>query len=332
MGIVLGIIIVFLCVVFEGFFAGSEIGIISSNRIRLSTLADKKDKRAGLLISFLEKPEAFLSTILVGVNLSVIIASSITTAVIESYTEAPGHDALMATLIMLPIALIFGEIVPKIIYQQHPETLALLSAYPLKIASIVLFPFVFLATKISGLVSYIFTGKKGRANPYVTREEIRLIMLEAAKSGLLDKSEMDMTSEIFDFGRTNVQSVMVPLRKVVSAPALSSITKIMTLVSESGYSRIPIYEGRVDNIIGTIEMSDLAAKDIEERHLKDLIRPAYKVEWDKSIEEILQAFQNNQKNVAVVIDKTGKAIGIATLEDIVEEIVGEIEDEYDVGQ
>lgn len=330
MNITLGIIIILLCILLEGFFAGSEMGVISCNRIRMSNLIDKKDKRARIIMSFLENPENFLGTTLVGVNFSVIISSSVATAIMSRYVKTPGQDALITTILLLPLVLIFGEMIPKIIYQQYSNRLSLISAYPLKLASFILFPFVFLATKISNLVSKIFVKRGLKRNPYVSREEIRLLMLEAAKQGVLDKPEIDMAREIFDFGRTDVQSVMVPLNKVMSASDLSTTEGILELISQSGYSRIPIYSGKEDNIIGTIEISDLVSKDIENKDLKDLILPPYKVEWNKSIEDILKDFQQNEENVAIVINREGKAIGIATIEDIVEEIVGEIEDEFDV--
>ena len=328
--IISGIIIIILCIALEGFFAGSEIGFISCNRMRMSSLSNKKDKRAGIVLSFLEKPEKFLSTTLVGVNLSVIIATSVTTAIVSKYITIPGRDALIATLIILPLILIFGEMIPKIIYQQHPDRFSLISAYPLKVASILLFPFVFLATGISNLVSGAFMKKHVRKNPYVSREEIRLLMLEGAKQGILDKSEIAMTGEIFDFGRTSVQSVMVPIKNVISLSDHSNVSDIIGLMEQSGYSRIPIYHEKEDNIIGIIEMSSLAGEDIENKSLKGLMLTPYKVEWNKPLEDILKDFQSNQENVAVVVNKDGRSIGIATIEDIVEEIVGEIEDEYDV--
>ncbi|NQT06689.1 MAG: HlyC/CorC family transporter [Candidatus Omnitrophica bacterium] len=330
MSVLLGVFIILLCLAIEGFFAGSEIGIISCNRIRMSHLMDKKDKRARIVTSFFENPEEFLSTTLVGVNLAVIIASSVATAIVSKYTSVPGRDALIATVIIFPLVLIFGEIMPKIIYQQHSDTLSLLSAYPLKIAAAVLFPFVFLATMLSNAVSRIFVRGGEKKNPYVSREEIRLLMLEAAKQGVMEKHEIAMASEIFDFGRTSVQSVMVPLRNVTMAPDRSSVKDVINLLAEKGYSRLPIYSGKKDNIIGVIEMSDLAKENIEGADLRDLILPPYRVNPEKSIEDVLEDFRHNEENMAVVVDKKGMAIGIATIEDIVEEIVGEIEDEYDI--
>jgi CBS domain containing-hemolysin-like protein len=200
------------------------------------------------------------------------------------------------------------------------------------VASYILFPFVFFATKISIAISNIFSKAKTSKSPYVTREEIRMLMLDAAKRGILDKEEIDMTAEIFDFSKTHVHAVMVPLENVVSAPDVTTTADILELVSESGYSRIPIYSGAEDNIIGTIEMSDLVSEDIEKKDLGELILPPYKVDEHKNLEDILKDFQQNGENVAIVTNKRGKAIGIATIEDIVEEIFGEIEDEYDVGQ
>lgn len=331
MSIAVGIAIIILCIFLEGFFAGSEIGIISCNRIRMSNLADKKDKKARIVISFLENPERFLGTTLVGVNLSVIIGSSIATGIVSKFVTTPGHDALITTIIILPLVLIFGEIIPKIVYQQYPNALSYSSAYPLRIAYFVLFGFVFIATKIAWLISMIFTrGRRVKKNPYVSREEIRLLLLEAAKDGILDKSEIDMTGEIFDFGRTNVHSVMVPIDKVISAKDTSSIKDIIDIIARSGYSRIPIYKDKQDNIIGNVEMSDLAREDIKSKELAEFIKPPYKIDADKKLEDVLKDFQVNQENMALVLDKKGKAIGIATIEDIVEEIVGEIEDEYDV--
>jgi len=332
LNIILGIIIIILCIILEGFFAGSEIGIISCNRIRMSNLADKGDKRAKAVISFLEDPEGFLSTTLVGVNLSVVIGSSVATALISRYVRHAGHEAIMATAVMLPAVLIFGEIIPKIVYQQHSDALALLSAFPVRMASFALWPFIFFATRISHLVSGLFSKGGVKENPYVSREEMRLLLLEAAKEGLLDKAEIGMTSEIFDFARTSVRSVMVPLDKVVRASYLSTTKDIINLISQSGFSRIPIYRDKEDNIIGTIEMSDLVAEDIERQDLKKLILPAYKVGENRLLEDMLKDFQVNEENMAVVVDEKGNAIGIATIEDIVEEIFGEIEDEYDAGK
>lgn len=328
----IGIPVILLCIVLEGFFAGSEIGFISCNRIRISNLADKGNKRAKIVMGFLEDPERFLSTTLVGVNISVVISSSVMTALVARYVEIPGEEVLIATVVLLPLVLIFGELLPKVVNQQHPNALALAFAYPLKIASIALFPFVCAATKISGAISKLFAGKGGGKNPYVTREEIKLLMVDAARRGVLDKEELDMTSEIFDFGRTSVRSVMVPLNKVISASDSSSTKDVLELVSKSGFSRIPIYSGRENNIVGTIEISDLVSEDIEKKDLKDLILPPYKVDGGRNLEDILKDFQVNQENMAVVTDKAGRAIGIATIEDIVEEIFGEIEDEYDVGR
>ena len=327
-----GIPLVILCLLLEGFFAGTETGFISCDRIRMANLADNNDKRARIVLSFLEDPERFLATTLVGVNISVITGSSVATMMVSHYIREPGTAAAVATLIVLPLILIFGETVPKIFYQQHADTMALFAAYPLKIASRCVGPMTFLVTRASRLISRVFSGKPARKNPYVTREEIRLLLLQAAKQGVIDMSDIDVSKEIFDFAKTSASSVMVPLKHVISAQDVFSVRNVMELIGKSGYSRIPVYSGSEDNIIGIVEMSDLVCADAVGKELKELMRPPYIVQEDKSLGDVLKDFQVNGKNVAVVVDKNGKAVGIATIEDMVEEIFGEIEDEYDIAE
>ncbi len=331
MSILLGIIIIAAALLCEAFFAGSETGIISANRIKLTNLADKGDRRAAIVKGFLDNPEHFLGTTLVGVNLSVIISSSIATAVVAAHFKGTNYAAAITTAIMLPLILIFGEIIPKAFFRQHADAISLWISYPLKAASIILFPLVWLATEVSSLISRIFTKGKLKKNPYVTREEIKLLLRDAAKQELITKDEIKMASEIFDFGRTDVSSVMVPLSNVVSASDKSTKNELAQLIAQSGYSRIPIYVDNPANIIGTIQVSDLITEKGAPEDIGTIIRKPYTVREDNPIDELLNDLKGNQKNIAIVTDKNNKAIGIVTLEDVAEEIVGEIEDEYDTG-
>ena len=332
MHLALGIIIVIICLVLEGFFAGAETGIVSCDKIRMSNLADKNDRRAKIIISFLENPERFLSTTLVGVNIMTVTGSSVMAFMVSHFIDSSGKAALVSTLIILPLILVFGETVPKIIYQQRADTMALFAAYPLKFAAYILSPIVFLATRVSGLISKLLAKNSARRSLYVTREEIRLLILDAAKQGVIDISAIDITKDIFDFSKTSVRSVMVPLSHVISAQDVFTTRNVMELIAKTGFSRIPVYSSSEENVIGIIEMSDLAAEGAESKDLKSLMRPSYKVEEDRNLGDVLRDFQHNGKNVAIVVDKKGRAVGIATVEDIVEEIFGEIEDEFDVAE
>jgi len=331
MSILAGIIIIIIALFSEAFFSGSETGIISTNKIKLSYLADKGDRRARIIKALMDNRERFLGTTLVGVNLSVIISSSVASILVGQSLEPGDYTPLITTLIMLPLILIFGEIIPKAIFRRYADTISLWAAYPLRIASTILFPIVWLATKISNLVSTAFIKRKTKKIPYVTREELRLLLGESAKQDLLTKDEVRMAYEIFDFGRTEIRSVMVPIISAISASDVSSREELSELIAQSGYSRIPIYKDSPENIIGTIQVSDLIKDDIKNNDIKGLIRSAYTVQEDRPIDEILEELKVNQKNIAIVTNKQNQTVGIATLEDIVEEIVGEIGDEYDTG-
>ena len=331
MSILVGVVIIGLALFCEAFFAGSETGMISTNRIRLTFLADRGDKRAKIIKNFMDNPETFLGTTLVGVNLSVIVASSVASGLVVQSLGGRDYAALVTTLIMLPLILIFGEIIPKAIFRQYADTLSLWSAYPLRVTATILFPLVWLATKLAALTSKVFVKDKVKKNPYVTREEFRLLLGETAKQRMLTRDEIKMAYEIFDFGRTTVCSVMVPLSNVISAPYQSRSEELAGLIAQSGFSRIPIYKDRPEDIVGTIQVSDLITEGTEQKNVPDLIREPYMVPEDKPIDDLLNELKTNQKNIAIVFNREGKAAGIATLEDVVEEIVGEIEDEYDTG-
>ena len=331
MSLLLGIIIIVAALLGEAFFAGSETGIVSTNRIKLAARADKGDRRAVIIKNFLDNPQRFLGTTLVGVNLSVIISSSVASGLVVRSLVAPDYAPLTTTAIMLPLILIFGEIIPKAIFRQYADVVSLWAAYPLRVAYIILFPIVWVATKFSSLVSMVFTRSKAEKNPYVTREEMRILLGESAKEGFLTTDELKMAYEVFDFGITDARSVMVPLSSIVSASHKAAKNELAELIAMSGYSRIPVYKDKPDNIIGTVQVSDLITEGTEDYGIAGIMRKPYIVDEAKNIDELLKEFQTNQKNIAIVTNKQNQAVGIVTLEDIVEEIVGEIEDEYDAG-
>jgi len=188
-----------------------------------------------------------------------------------------------------------------------------------------------MATGLSSITSHLFTKGKRKKNPYVSREEMKLLLRESAKQKLLTTDEIKMAYEIFDFGKTDAHSVMVPLSSVTSLSDRASCNELTELIAVSGYSRIPIYKDVYENIIGTIQVSDLIKSDLQETGLCPHVRPPYFVDGDMPIDDLLKEFQTNQKNIAIVKSKESKVIGIVTLEDVIEEIVGEIEDEYDTG-
>ncbi len=321
------IILIILSLAIQAFFAGSEMGIISTNRIKISHRALQGDKRAKYVEKLLENPERLLGTTLVGVNIAVIAGSSIAAGVMSRFFENAEAAAAISTLIMLPLVLIFGQILPMTLARRNSTPFSLAVALPMKAAYLILFPLVFVAGKLANLFSRLFGGKQAKKSHFVTREELKLIIKEGMKKGVMDDVLMDMAYEIFDFGKTDAEDIMVPIKNVTSASKDATVEDVIGIIVNTGYSRIPIYSEEPHNIIGVIKATDLLIEDSAKKAL-DAMRPSYLVREDELLEDILKKMQRDKNNFAIVSDSKGELVGIVTLEDIIEEIVGEIEDEY----
>jgi CBS domain containing-hemolysin-like protein len=311
----------------QAFFAASEMGIISSNRIKLSHRALQGDKRAGHLERLLENPEKLLGTTLVGVNIAVIVGSSIAAGMASKFFKNPEAAAAISTLIMLPLVLIFGQILPMTFARKNATPFSLAIAFPVKAAYFILFPLVFIAGKVANFFSKLFRGKRAKKSHFVTRDELKLLIKEGMKKGIADEMIMDMAYEIFDFGKTDAEDIMVPIHNVVSASKDETVDGVIRVIADTGYSWIPIYSEQPESIIGVVKATDLLTEDLAKKAM-NVMRPCYLVREDDLLEDVLKKMQADKVNFAVVSDLKGKLVGIVTLEDIIEEIVGEIEDEY----
>ena len=311
----------------QAFFAGSEMGIISSNRIKISHRALQGDRRARHLERLLENPEKLLGTTLVGVNIAVIVGSSMAASVASRFFKNPEAAAAMSTLIMLPLVLIFGQILPMTFARKNSLSFSLAVAFPIKAAYFILFPLVFVAGEVANLFSKLFRGKRAKKSHFVTRDELKLLIKEGMKKGVGDDMVMDMAYEIFDFGETDTEDIMVPLGNLVSASKDTTVGGLIRIIVDTGYSWIPIYSERPGNIIGVVKATDLLTEDSAKKAV-DVMRPCYLVKENELLEDVLKKMQQDRINFAIVSDLKGELVGIVTLEDIIEEIVGEIEDEY----
>ena len=321
------ILLILLALSMQAFFAGSEMGIISSNRIKLSHRALHGDKRAKYIEKLLENPEKLLGTTLVGVNVAVIVASSVAAGVASKFFENANAAAAVSTLIMLPLVLIFGEILPMTFARKNSTSFSLAVAFPIKTAYFILFPLVFIASNLANFFSRLFGGKQAKKSHFVTRDELKLLIKEGMKKGVADDMVMDMAYEIFDFGETDAEDIMVPIKNVISASKDTAVNELIKIIVSTGYSWIPIYSEFPYNIIGTVKATDLLVEPLEKKAV-DVMRPSYPVRENELLENILKKMQCDKTNFAVVSDLAGTLKGIVTLEDIIEEIVGEIEDEY----
>jgi len=330
MSLLPSILIIAFCILMHAFFAGSEMGFVSVNRLRLRHLVDSGNKSAILISSLLEKPEKLFGTILVGTNISVIVATTIFTLLVRQYLVSTERlIPIIATAIMFPLFMIFGEIIPKTISRKHAARLVPLFVRPLKAIYWILMPVVFSATRISNLAALVLNRIKQHRNPFVTREELKMLVKEGLRDEEGDTAGKQMIYRIFDLEQTCANEVMVPLVDVVAIEENAAITDAIELMQKSGFSRLPVYRDRVDHIKGILRASDLIGAADSRCKLIDFVRPPYIVPETKPIDDILREMQQNQKHMAIVIDEYGGVSGVLTNEDIIEEIVGEIEDEYD---
>lgn len=325
-----GSIFIVLALLGQAFFAGSEMGLISFNRIRLRHLIEQGDSKAILIQRLLDNPQRLFGTTLVGVNVCVIIGSTVASDLVNVYvTKSETWGSVIATAIMLPLVVMFGEILPMSLFRAHSSSLVRLIIIPLRRAYWVLLPAVYAATFVSRKVAGLFGKQTERITPFSTRDELRLLLEGRTKGEFLQKDGLDMLRRIFDLQQTYAREVMVPLIEVSAAPDDSTVEHLVALMKKSGFSTIPVYEERVDNIVGTVHAADLMG--IADRHqpVTPFVRKPYIVPETKPVDDILLEFQRRRERFAVVVDEYGGVCGILTMEDIVEEIVGEIADEYE---
>ena len=329
--VLLLIIPILLFLALEAFFSGSETAIISASKTRLKALADGGNIRAGLASQLLEKPERLLGTTLVGTNIAVTAGPSLASLVIAFLlmriftVERPDIEAAVTTVIMTPLILIFGEIIPKSICRARANSIALAISPALRRASVVLYPVVAVVTKISSSLALVLS-KRIRQSGSTVVEELRLLARLSEREGLLRPHQRRMIHSVFDLERQTVGSVMVPLVDVVSVEKDITLEELYSLATETGFSRFPVYEDRIDNIVGIMNVLD-ALYSIDDTTIihEDIV---YLPE-SKHITTSLQELQRSHHPLAIVVDEYGGMVGIVTIEDMVEEIVGEIRDERD---
>jgi len=328
----LGIVGVFVCLAINAFFTGSEMALISANRLRLRHLAGSGNRRAARILTMLEHPEKFLSTTLVGINFFLVLGATISSLITARFLQdvvQPAFFPLVTTLVLLPLVIILGEIVPKSLVRLRATEISLGLYYPLMISYYLLFPLVKVVALASRGVIRLAGRDQQAEKMFDSAEEINLLMEEGERQGALTEAERKMISRVFDFGETQVDEVMVPLIDIALAPEESRVGDIRRIIARTGHTRIPIYRERVDRIIGTVQATDLLTLS-DEALIEPLIRKPYIVPETKPLEEMLEEFRKNDLHLAVVVDEYGGVSGIVTLENVLEEIFGEIRDEYDL--
>lgn len=325
MSLGVGIALLALCVLLEAFFSGSELALVSVDKVSVRARRDEGSRTAALLARFLDEPERILTTTLVGTNLCVVSASTLVALLLERFAHRT--EEWLTVLVLAPLVLVFGEVVPKSLARRHSDRLAPIVIHPIWAMSLALFPLT-AAVRAMSFAVFRLLGQEKQAGSSVTREELRLLMEHRASHEILDP-EREMVRRIFDFPELKVEDVMRPLINVVAVEQDESLAAAAARFRESGFSRLPVYHERVDDIVGVVHALDLVYEEDLSRPVRTLCRQVTYVPPSQKVDRLLQELQNQRRGLAIVVDEYGGAAGLVTVEDILEEIVGEIEDEHD---
>ena len=317
-----------VCLLLSAFFSASETALLSVSKIRIRTLAEEGNKKAKNVEKLLENTDALLSTILVGNNLVNILATSLTTSLAISMFGSSGVG--IATAIVTVLILIFGEITPKSLSAKYSDTLALSVAQVLSFLVVLFKPIVVVLNFITGLIIRLFGGKL-EVSPAITEEEIKTVVTVGHEAGVLETEEKEMIHNVFAFSDTEIREIMTPRINVVSVGDDVTYEELMETYKKEQFSRLLVHSQSYDEVIGVLNMKDLLFKNIEPStfNVTDYMRDAYIVYEFNHVSDVFASMRNARVSMAVVLDEYGVMSGLVTFEDIIEEIVGNIDDEYD---
>ena len=316
-----------LAVVVTAVLSAAEMAFIAANRVRLRHLAETGDGIAARYLEAFRRPERMLSTAMMGVTIAHIAASSLATWAL--LPVAGGWTALVVTITLVPVMLVFGEVIPKTAARERATALIRRLFPVLELATMVLAPVTWGARALVGAALRAVGLRSETTRQFVSREELKLLLQLEPTEADVTTTEAEMIDKIFDLGDTAVREIMVPLVDVAALPEDASPDDVIRLIQERGFSRIPVYADRELNMVGVVTAMDLLRRGAEAPDLKSLMRPATYAPETKRIDELLPEMQKGRVQLAVVVDEYGGAVGIVTIEDIVEQIVGEIQDEHD---
>lgn len=323
-----GILIIFIpLLLLEGFFAAAEIALVSANRRRLHHRAEEGHRDARLALKLLARPEYFLATTLLGAYMAAAVNTVLVTAFFLGLFGAAAEIPVI--LALPPLILIFGEIIPKSIGRQQATFLAERLAPALWVASWVVYPITWVFASLSRVVLLVAGVRKTGQLPFITREDLSLVVTKSGPEVDLAGKERLFIHRILQFSLRTVKEVMVPLIRVTAIPDTLSIAQAQEEFRNTRFSRLPVYHRRIDNLIGVLHSFDLLGEERRDHPIKPFVRPVKYVPELKKIDRLLAEMQRDGSHLAVVVDEYGGAVGIVAIEDLLEEIVGEITDEFD---
>lgn len=328
---IIELVLLVILLAFAAITAASEIAVIAVSKMKLRKRSAEGSKTAKLILKILETPERFFGTILVANNIVGALIASLVTAIIIHFIGAKGWSIVLATAIV-SFLIIVSEVAAKTLAARNSEKMAFFLARPVKYLITILSPIVRVLEVITNAIVNLIGGKAKTKTSLLTEEELKALIKISEEEGVLQKDKYKMLTKVFDLSETVVRSVMKPRADMMTIDINAHIDAILDQVLESGYSRLPVHRDSTDNIIGVINMKDLLNLSVNKGLivLQDILYPPTFVAGSKKVVELLKDFQKGHTHIAIVTDANGAVEGLVTLEDILEEIVGEIEDEYDV--
>jgi putative hemolysin len=323
----LSIVLVVVAIIGTGFFAASEIAITRMNRVRAFRLQEEGRRGAGALVRIVESPAPYLNVILFLTLLFTIGGSTVATSFAVRHFHRVGE--IVATILMTLLLFVFAEVTPKTFAIQRTDRVALVVAPAIAFLGRLLGPF---AKALLRLANVLMPGKGLKEGPYITEQELLASAAVASEEGVIEEDEKELIHSIFEFGDTIVREVMVPRPDVIAIEDTATLHDLQALVLEHGYSRIPVFHEDLDDVVGVVFAKDVLKAMHQgdgERALTDICRPARFVPESKKVADLLREMQKEKFHQALVTDEYGSVTGIVSLEDLLEELVGEITDEYD---
>ena len=323
-----GLVFIFVpLLLLEGFFAAAEIALISASRRRLQHLAEEGSRGASLALKLLARPEYFLASTLLGAYMAAAANTVLVTAMLLKEWGPDG--ALAAAVLLPPLLLILAEIIPKSIGRQQATALAPRLAPALWAASWVIYPAALIFAGVSRGVLRLLGARQASPLPFITREDLRLVVAKGGQEMDLKGQERLFIHRILQFSLRTVKEVMVPLVRVAAVPDTLTVGQALEEFRATRFSRLPVYHARIDNLAGVLHDFDLLGEEPPDKPIRPFVRPVHYVPEVKKVDRLLAEMQRLGIHLAVVVDEYGGAVGLVTIEDLLEEIVGEITDEFD---
>jgi CBS domain containing-hemolysin-like protein len=313
----------------KGFFSGSEIALVNADKLKLHHKANQGNRGAKLVLKLFNTPDVLLGTTLAGTNIATISLTTIGTMMMIKYFGPVGD--VYAIALFTPLFLIFGEVVPKSVYQQKSDQIAPIVVFPLRVFSVLFYPIVFVFSRVARLGARLAGGAKTEQSVFITREQMRMVVEMADRGANVDVFDRARIKRAIRFAETSVGEAMIPVADMRAISRNRKTKDAVRLVRRRGYNRLPVYSRNTSNIVGIVTLStwDLMDRKSLDRPLEAFIKPAYYVSPYQTIDELLPVLREREDRMAIVVDEFGSAIGMITMEDILEEVVGEIDVGYD---